>query len=43
LSEHNNHPEIARLVAVDALRAAGAERTRLVLAEQRHATEVFEF
>ena len=43
LSEHNNHPEIARLTAVDALRAAGAERTRLVLAEQRHPTEVFEF
>jgi phosphoribosyl 1,2-cyclic phosphodiesterase len=43
LSEQNNHPEIARLSAVDALRAAGAERTRLVLAEQREPTEVFEF
>ena len=43
LSEQNNHPEIARLTAVDALRSAGAERTRLVLAEQRHPTEVFQF
>ena len=43
LSEQNNHPEIARLTAVDALRLAGAERTRLILAEQRHPTEVFEF
>ncbi len=43
LSEHNNHPEIARLTAADALRAAGAERTRLVLAEQHHPTEVFQF
>lgn len=43
LSEQNNHPEIARLTAVDALRTAGAERTRLVLAEQHHPTEVFEF
>ena len=43
LSEHNNHPEIARMTAADALRAAGAERTRLVLAEQRRPSEVFEF
>jgi phosphoribosyl 1,2-cyclic phosphodiesterase len=43
LSEHNNHPEIARLTALDALRSAGAERTRLVLAEQRHPSEVFQF
>ena len=43
LSEQNNHPEIARLTAADALRSAGAERTRLVLAEQRHPSEVFQF
>jgi len=43
LSEQNNHPEIARLTAVDGLRSAGAERTRLVLAEQHHPSEVFQF
>ena len=43
LSEQNNHPEIARLTAVDALSSAGARSTRLVLAEQRRPTEVFEF
>ena len=43
LSEQNNHPEIARLTAVDALSSAGAGSTRLVLAEQRRPTEVFEF
>jgi phosphoribosyl 1,2-cyclic phosphodiesterase len=43
LSEQNNHPEIARLTAADALREAGAEGIRLVLAEQRHPSEVFQF
>jgi phosphoribosyl 1,2-cyclic phosphodiesterase len=43
LSEHNNHPEIARFTAADALRSAGADGTRLVLAEQRRPTEVFQF
>ncbi|MBI3694962.1 MAG: MBL fold metallo-hydrolase [Acidobacteria bacterium] len=43
LSEQNNHPEIARLTASQALRAAGAHGTRLVLAEQRHPTEIFQF
>ena len=43
LSEQNNHPEIARLTATQALRGAGAQGTRLVLAEQRHPTEVFRF
>jgi phosphoribosyl 1,2-cyclic phosphodiesterase len=42
LSEHNNHPEIARLTAAGALQVAGAGRTRLVLAEQRRPSEVFE-
>jgi phosphoribosyl 1,2-cyclic phosphodiesterase len=43
LSEQNNHPVIARLTAAQALEAAGAARTRLVLAEQRQPTEVFQF
>ncbi len=43
LSEQNNHPEIARLTAEQALLTTGAGGTRLVLAEQRHPTEVFEF
>jgi len=42
LSEQNNHPEIAWMSATDALRQAGAGDTRLVLAEQRRPTEVFE-
>ena len=43
LSQQNNHPEVARSSANRALRAARAEHTRLVLAEQRHPTEVFQF
>lgn len=43
LSEHNNHPEIARVAASRALRKVGAEATRLILAEQRRPTEVFQF
>ncbi len=41
LSEHNNHPEIVRLVAQTALEQCGAS-TRLVVAGARAATEVFE-
>jgi phosphoribosyl 1,2-cyclic phosphodiesterase len=43
LSEHNNHPEIARLTAAQALESAGCGATRLVLAEQKSPTEVFQF
>lgn len=43
LSEQNNHPEIVRLTAAQALASAGAERTRVVIAQQRQPTEVFEF
>ena len=43
LSQQNNHPEIARASATRALLAARADHTRLVLAEQRHPTEVFQF
>jgi phosphoribosyl 1,2-cyclic phosphodiesterase len=42
LSEHNNHPAIARMVAEQSLERRGL-RTQLVVAEQRSATEVFEF
>lgn len=41
LSEHNNHPEIARLVADQALRRRGLP-ARLVVAEPRRQTTVFE-
>lgn len=41
LSEHNNHPDLVRLVAGDALRSRGLP-TRLVVAEHRCQTEVFE-
>ena len=41
LSEHNNHPEIARMGATQALERRGLE-TRLVIAEQK-STEVFTF
>ncbi len=40
LSEHNNHPELVRLVARQALQARGLT-TRLVVAEHRRQTEVF--
>src|SRR5712692_2042555 len=43
LSEHNNHPEIARVAATRALSRAGVESTRVVLAHQRQSTEVFQF
>ena len=42
LSEHNNHPEIARLSAAQALGARQAA-PRLVLASQSQPTEVFRF
>lgn len=42
LSENNNHPELVRLAAGQAL-AGRALTTRLVIAEQRRPTEVFEF
>lgn len=42
LSEHNNHPEIVRLVASQALEARGLE-TRLVIAGQKQPSETFEF
>jgi phosphoribosyl 1,2-cyclic phosphodiesterase len=42
LSEHNNHPEIVRMVAQQALDRRGLA-TRLVVASQRTPTEVFRF
>ena len=41
LSRHNNHPELARLVATQALSRRGLP-TRLVVAEHGRQTEVFE-
>ena len=42
LSEHNNHPEIVRMVAQQALDRRGLA-TQLVVATQKHPTEVFRF
>ncbi len=42
LSEHNNHPEIVRIVAQQALDRRGLA-TRLVVASQKQPTEVFRF
>ncbi len=42
LSDHNNHPEIARIAASQALEQRGLD-TRLVIARQSQPTEVFEF
>jgi len=42
LSEHNNHPEIARIGASQALEQRGLA-TRLVIAQQKQPTEVFTF
>lgn len=42
LSEHNNHPEIARLTASQALDGRGLD-TRLVVAEPGRESEVFTF
>jgi phosphoribosyl 1,2-cyclic phosphodiesterase len=43
LSENNNHPEIARMFAQQALEQAGAVSTSLLVAEQHRNSEVFEF
>jgi phosphoribosyl 1,2-cyclic phosphodiesterase len=42
LSQHNNHPEIARIAARQALDQRGLS-TRLVIAQQKTPTEVFTF
>ncbi len=42
LSEHNNHPEIVRMVASQALERRGLS-TRLDIASQKTPTEVFQF
>jgi hypothetical protein len=42
LSEHNNHPEIVRLTATQALNGR-ALFTRLVVAEPRKQSEVFQY
>jgi hypothetical protein len=42
ISEQNNHPEIVRLVATQALERRGLE-TGLSIATQRTPTEVFRF
>jgi len=42
LSEQNNHPEIVRVIATQALEQRGLA-TRLAIAEQRRPTEVFQF
>jgi phosphoribosyl 1,2-cyclic phosphodiesterase len=42
LSDHNNHPEIVRLVADTAIRRRGIE-TRLIVAEPHKQSEVFVF
>jgi len=43
LSGNNNHPEIARMFADQALQQAGAAQTRLLVADQDRPSEVFEF
>lgn len=42
LSEHNNHPEIVRLIATQSLEARG-HQARLAIAEQRGPSEVYRF
>jgi len=42
LSEQNNHPEIVRMIATQALEQRGLG-TRLAIAEQRRPSEVFQF
>jgi phosphoribosyl 1,2-cyclic phosphodiesterase len=42
LSEQNNHPEIVRMIASQALEQRGLE-ARLAIAEQRNPSEVFQF
>ena len=41
LSENNNHPELARIIAAQALASRGLS-TRLVVAEPRRQSEIFE-
>jgi phosphoribosyl 1,2-cyclic phosphodiesterase len=43
LSGNNNHPEVARMFAGDALAQSGACDTRLLVAKQDEPSEVFEF
>ena len=42
LSEHNNHPEIVRLIATQSLEARG-HSARLTIAEQARPSEVYQF
>jgi phosphoribosyl 1,2-cyclic phosphodiesterase len=42
LSEHNNHPEIVRLIANEALEQRGL-KTRLAIASQHRPSEVFQY
>jgi phosphoribosyl 1,2-cyclic phosphodiesterase len=42
ISEQNNHPEIVRMIAMQALEHRGLS-TRLAIAEQRRPSEVFQF
>jgi len=42
LSEHNNHPEIVRMVATQALERRGVN-TKLVIAKQKSPTELFQW
>ena len=42
LSEHNNHPAIVQMIAIEALERRGL-RTRLSIATQRSPSEVFQF
>jgi phosphoribosyl 1,2-cyclic phosphodiesterase len=42
LSQHNNHPELARITALQAIERRGLD-TRLVIAEHKCQTEVFQF
>ena len=42
LSEHNNHPEIVRMVATQALERRGVN-TKLVIAQQKSPTEIFQW
>jgi len=43
LSDQNNHPELVRMGAAEALERRGMASTRLVIAERMRQTEVFQF
>jgi phosphoribosyl 1,2-cyclic phosphodiesterase len=43
LSDSNNHPEVARMFAGQALETIGARETKLVIAQQSRPSEVFQF